>query len=416
MDKDRAENLFRDCWPIFEKKQEAEFRKNCYNWYKEIQTEHPQELPAITPSLFQSPGGRKFINFITSFVRYVAKEVLRQNSNDEEILWEPSDLSFESSKSAIKGLIIQDAENIKSEYDNFLPFAEKCQTLSGILAPNFRNYKANLSEVQEITKTRSAECEKLINEPKNKNPLETLKAKCEALKSESLELEENFQNEAGELKFWLKKIQSIKGETLKLDVTHYGFEHDSSLKNIFEKLLNSAQDLKLDREPKQFNFPMEEISSVFEKAEKQRLKLTLMIETLSQNEVENKESIKDLQQKVSEINWKETFALKELQVLMPPTPGIKIKTTSTLPKTKFLLDKTCQDMSKTCSDMSKPVQDQDSSIMTKPRMFSQSEYSTCSDLSQLQQKQSTPEISRMRIQSPEQSRIIEPLPKPDTGI
>ena len=30
------------------------------------------DLPTITASLFQSPGGRKFIDFMNPFVRYVA--------------------------------------------------------------------------------------------------------------------------------------------------------------------------------------------------------------------------------------------------------------------------------------------------------------------------------------------------------
>ena len=43
---------------------------------------------------------------------------------------------------------------------------------------------------------------------------------------------------------------------------------------------------------------------------------------------------------MTEINWKESFELKDLQVLMPPTPGVKINTVSTmgLSKPKFLLE------------------------------------------------------------------------------
>ena len=37
LDKEKSETLFRDCWPIFDKKMEAEFRRVCFNWYKELQ-------------------------------------------------------------------------------------------------------------------------------------------------------------------------------------------------------------------------------------------------------------------------------------------------------------------------------------------------------------------------------------------
>ena len=51
-------------------------------------------------------------------------------------------------------------------------------------------------------------------------------------------------------------------------------------------------------------------------------------------------NLEDLTEKVTEINWKESFELKDLQVLMPPTPGVKINTVSTmgLSKPKFLLE------------------------------------------------------------------------------
>ena len=72
----------------------------------------------------------------------------------------------------------------------------------------------------------------------------------------------------------LGKIHSIGGESYILDVKKYGFESDSSLKNVFDKLLNSVQDLKHDENG--LNFPLEPIDKIFQTAEKQRLKLGAM--------------------------------------------------------------------------------------------------------------------------------------------
>ena len=36
-DNTKSEVQFRDCWPIFDKKVEADFRRVCFNWYKELQ-------------------------------------------------------------------------------------------------------------------------------------------------------------------------------------------------------------------------------------------------------------------------------------------------------------------------------------------------------------------------------------------
>ena len=56
--------------------------------------------------------------------------------------------------------------------------------------------------------------------------------------------------------------------------------------------------------------------------------------------MDQKINLEDLTEKVTEINWKESFELKDLQVLMPPTPGVKINTVSTtgLSRPKFLLE------------------------------------------------------------------------------
>ena len=35
------------------------------------------DLPTITASLFQSPGGRKFLEFMNPFVRYVARHYMK---------------------------------------------------------------------------------------------------------------------------------------------------------------------------------------------------------------------------------------------------------------------------------------------------------------------------------------------------
>ena len=43
------------------------------------------DLPAITASLFLSPGGRKFLDFMNAFVRYVAKHYLTKVSQIELI-------------------------------------------------------------------------------------------------------------------------------------------------------------------------------------------------------------------------------------------------------------------------------------------------------------------------------------------
>ena len=113
IDKEKRAIEFRDCYPILDKKAESVFRQKCYSWYTgtsasyndktlnvlkshlkrldhvKIETlqysvfyfialaSDDTDLTSINASIFQSPGGRKFLNFINPFVRYVAKHHMK---------------------------------------------------------------------------------------------------------------------------------------------------------------------------------------------------------------------------------------------------------------------------------------------------------------------------------------------------
>ena len=63
---------FRPCWPVVERKQEADFRRAVSAWYKELQADNKSVLPMVNVSIFQTPGGnKKFVNFVHEFSRFV---------------------------------------------------------------------------------------------------------------------------------------------------------------------------------------------------------------------------------------------------------------------------------------------------------------------------------------------------------
>ncbi len=74
LDPARCQTYFRSCWPLVEKKQEAEFRKKVFAWYKELQTEPNSPLPMVNVSLLQTPGGKKFVNFVQEFSQFVLRK------------------------------------------------------------------------------------------------------------------------------------------------------------------------------------------------------------------------------------------------------------------------------------------------------------------------------------------------------
>ena len=71
LDPVKCHERFRPSWPVVERKQEADFRRTVATWYKELQAENKSVLPMVNVSLFQTPGGSKFVNFVHEFSRFV---------------------------------------------------------------------------------------------------------------------------------------------------------------------------------------------------------------------------------------------------------------------------------------------------------------------------------------------------------
>ncbi|XP_042188950.1 HAUS augmin-like complex subunit 6 [Callorhinchus milii] len=92
LDQTRSNSLFRDCWPIYDKKMAVVFRKACYEWLKKIADKVGSTFPQVVASLFLSPGGPKFINLMYHFSKYVLiqkynEKAARKNS------WLPIEMS-----------------------------------------------------------------------------------------------------------------------------------------------------------------------------------------------------------------------------------------------------------------------------------------------------------------------------------
>ena len=58
------------------------------------------DLPSITASLFQSPGGRKFLEFMNPFVRFVAIKYLKAKKTEQK-----ANAIFELNFNAIKKMV-----------------------------------------------------------------------------------------------------------------------------------------------------------------------------------------------------------------------------------------------------------------------------------------------------------------------
>uniref|UniRef100_UPI00398E9388 HAUS augmin-like complex subunit 6 isoform X1 n=3 Tax=Pristiophorus japonicus TaxID=55135 RepID=UPI00398E9388 len=90
LDQTRANSLFRDCWPIYDRKMAACFRKVCFEWIKKVADEVGNSFPQVVASFFHSPGGPKFINLMYYFAKYVVMHLF--NEQVENGTWKPIEM------------------------------------------------------------------------------------------------------------------------------------------------------------------------------------------------------------------------------------------------------------------------------------------------------------------------------------
>lgn len=70
---------FRDCWPVTDRKQEAEYRRRLTGLLRDWGRQWPRLLPPHPPaSLLQSPGGRKFISLLSCLARLALWRVMER--------------------------------------------------------------------------------------------------------------------------------------------------------------------------------------------------------------------------------------------------------------------------------------------------------------------------------------------------
>ena len=86
-------------------------RRKVANTVKEYQKEFPLDLPYTNPSLFQSPGGRRFVTFLQTFSNFVLKMYVEKSN---EVLSKPNTKNEKLRRVAFQGLV----KSTKAALDN----------------------------------------------------------------------------------------------------------------------------------------------------------------------------------------------------------------------------------------------------------------------------------------------------------
>ncbi|XP_062849230.1 HAUS augmin-like complex subunit 6 [Trichomycterus rosablanca] len=83
----RVQDVFRHCWPVLDRKADAEFRKGAFGWLQEIANEEGSSFPKVVASHLLSPSGPRFVNLMLHLAKHVMLKTMRTFTTDDA--WVP---------------------------------------------------------------------------------------------------------------------------------------------------------------------------------------------------------------------------------------------------------------------------------------------------------------------------------------
>ncbi|NP_001073443.1 HAUS augmin-like complex subunit 6 [Danio rerio] len=83
----RAQDVFRNCWLVWDHKSDAEFRKVAFAWLQEIANEEGSAFPKVAASHLLSAFGPKFINLMLHLAKHVMLKTMKTFNTDG--MWVP---------------------------------------------------------------------------------------------------------------------------------------------------------------------------------------------------------------------------------------------------------------------------------------------------------------------------------------
>jgi len=231
----------RDCWPILDKKQEAEFRRKVVMLVKEVQgTLITAPLPQVNPALFMSPGGHKFKAFLSN----LATQVVRFKLGSERVI-------LGLPQSSCRGLLRQQTHNrfrvskareLRAAVDGQDQIRQLEVEADAGLAEIEDEYFALKKELEELEKECSSEKLKRWK-VESKEEQEELLGEYDDRCKVMVETKKQLQSKSEALSNHFEEIMEVVHETkpkLSLDLTLLpkAWLHPSSLSSTYQALCN----------------------------------------------------------------------------------------------------------------------------------------------------------------------------------
>ena len=176
------------------------------NLLKEYQKECPMDLPYTNPSLFQSPGGRKFVAFLVVFSSFVIKMLI--NKVDDNLLSKPLTKNSKLRKICFSTLVKMEKQALENattaQADTMKIENESRDSMNKISEKYFalKQTKLGVGEDNDVEELRQSHSEFVVNGHIDKNLIldhydkkcEKMKEMQENLKALSADHEENWEN------------------------------------------------------------------------------------------------------------------------------------------------------------------------------------------------------------------------------
>jgi len=309
INQDKSNQEFRDCWPILDKKQEADFRRRVSSMVKELQKDHPDELPYCNPSLFQQPGGRKFISFLSKFTTFVlicqvrSDDILLKTCPKRPIIRKLCFKNLVNQTQRIYEAAVKDQEEIEDIEE------EAVETVGAIL----EKYEQHKLALQELPDEDVDTPDDPDLSGKKDHLLETEDRAKQLFKSISKSFETiNFVVEGGvdKIKLDFNELKGLEGD-------------GNSLATVYQALIKTALTTAEMTLAEKTSIMIDHNCNV----ETERETLSRLKKGLEKAHEESKEVVNDLQASSLAIDWskgplvKRTEAKESVQ-LLPPTPSI----------------------------------------------------------------------------------------------
>ncbi|KAK8406036.1 hypothetical protein O3P69_007039 [Scylla paramamosain] len=90
LDREKAGKIFRDCWPVLDKKRESQFYKSAFEWYKTLQQSYKQPVPTVMTKTFMEPGGPRFTSTLVTLARIALHTWMNKRGPSRTLLNAPT--------------------------------------------------------------------------------------------------------------------------------------------------------------------------------------------------------------------------------------------------------------------------------------------------------------------------------------